>query len=48
MQLQWNDIAAIRGFLLSGADPQIIHLLTYYELEDILKIKKEMEKENCD
>lgn len=46
MQLTCYDISAIRGMLLSGADQEIIHLKTGYEIEDILKIKKELENED--
>lgn len=43
MQLTCYDIAAIRGFLLSGADPELIHLKTGYDTKYILIIKKELE-----
>lgn len=46
MQLTWNDIAAIRGFLLSGADPELIHLKTGYDTKSIIIIKKELKNTN--
>ncbi|HRB60840.1 MAG TPA: hypothetical protein PLP80_15160 [Niabella sp.] len=45
MQLQWNDIAAVRGYFLNGMTPEQIEKYTYYNIEEILFVKREMEKE---
>lgn len=46
MTLKWNDIAAIRGYLLNGMTEEQIRAITDYSLQEIKSVIKELEKGN--
>ncbi|HRA42352.1 MAG TPA: hypothetical protein PLV31_01515 [Gammaproteobacteria bacterium] len=45
MQLQWNDIAAIRGMSLNGMTVAEIYLATDYCTIDIKRVIDDLKKE---
>lgn len=47
MILEWNDIAAVRGYLLNGMTEEQIQAITDYSLQQIENVIEEFEKERA-